>query len=102
VARARLRLRNNGISALCFRGRPTLEGYDPLAVDPVSLERRLVMLLVLLDIHNRTIQDFHVIPNIDRSSRFTLKLKDPWLHRGERLTTLSNLWATVGRVCGMS
>jgi hypothetical protein len=43
-----------------------------------------------------------VIPNIDRSSRFTLKLKDPWLHRGERLTTLSNLWATVGRVCGMS
>ena len=66
-------------------------------VDPVPHERRFVTLLVRLDPENASIQDFYVVPNINRSSRFTLKLKDSWLDRGEHLVNLTELCEAVKR-----
>ena len=59
-------------------------------VDPVPAERRFVTLLVRLDIQNISVQDYYLVPKIDYTRRFTLKLQDSWLERGERL----DVWRT--------
>ncbi len=101
--RTRLRLRTGRYIAVVF-SRTTRPWKDTIRwqVDPVSRERRFLTLLVRLDIHNRSIQDFYVIPNVNRSSRFTLKLKDAWLDRGQRLGSLEDFCDAVKRVCARS
>jgi DNA invertase Pin-like site-specific DNA recombinase len=98
--RRRLRLRTGRhISVLVARATRPWKDEIRWQVDPVSHEGRLVTLLVRLDIHNKTIQDFYVIPNVDRSNRFTVKLEDAWLDRGERLAGLEDFCDVVKRVC---
>jgi hypothetical protein len=101
--RSRLRLRTGRFISVVF-SRTTRPWKDSIRwqVDPVLHERRLVTLLVRLDIHNRVIQDFYLIPNIDRSSRFTIKSQDVWLDRGERVAGLANFCEAVKRVCARS
>jgi len=97
--RARLRLRTGQyISVVFSRTIRPWKNAIRWQVDPVPHERRLVTLLVRLDAQNASIQDFHVVPNIDRSSRFTLKLKDAWLDRGEHLLNLTELCEAVERI----
>jgi hypothetical protein len=49
-----------------------------------------VTLLARLDPENKTLFDFYVLPNIDRSGRFHIRMKDSWLERGVRLEDLSS------------
>jgi hypothetical protein len=101
--RTRLRLRTGRYISVVF-SRTTRPWKDTIRwqVDPVSHERRFVTLLVRLDINNEAIQDFHVIPNINRMGRFTLKLKDEGLDRGEHLGSLGNFCEAVKGVCARS
>ncbi len=101
--RARLRLRTGRYISVVF-SRMVRPWRDTIRwqVDPVLHERRLVTLLVRLDIHNKSIQDLFVIPNIDRSGRFTIKLQDAWLDRGEPIAGLANFCDAVKRVCACS
>lgn len=96
--RTRLRLRTGRhISVLISRTVRPWKNTIRWQVDPVSHERHFVTLLVRLDLHNKLVHDFHVIPNINRSSRFTLKSKDSWLERGERLDNLMEFCKAVKR-----
>lgn len=97
--RTRLRLRTGRYISVVFSR--TIRPWDNAirwVVDPVLQERRFVTLLVRLDPENELIQDFYVVPNINRHSRFTLKLKDAWLDRGEPLLDLTKLREVVKRV----
>lgn len=97
--RSRLRLRNGRhISVVISRAIRTWKDSIRWQVDPVPHERGFVTLLVRLDIHNKSMQDFHVLPTIDRGTRFTLKLKDAWLDRGERLGSLASFCEAIRRV----
>jgi hypothetical protein len=58
-------------------------------IDPVEQECGLVTLLARLDEANRSFLDFHIVPNMDRRKRFHISLGDPWLKRGQPLTTLT-------------
>ena len=101
--RTRLRLRTGRYISVVF-SRSTRPWKDTIRcqVDPVLHEHRFVTLLVRLDINNEAIQDFHVIPNINRIGRFTLKLKDEWLDRGEHLGSLANFCEALKEVCARS
>jgi len=95
-----LRLRTGRtISVLISRAIRTWNETIRWRVDGVVRERPLVTLLVRLDTSNQSIQDFHLLPKIDRLGRFTIRLQDPWLDRGERLASLSNFCDAVKRVC---
>src|SRR5438270_10615059 len=59
-------------------------------IDPVRHERKCVTLLARLDAENKTLFDFDVLPNIDRSGRFHIRMKDSWLERGVRLDDLAS------------
>jgi DNA invertase Pin-like site-specific DNA recombinase len=67
-------------------------------VDPVSLERKYVTLLVRLDAENLSFFDFYVLPNLDRFKRFHLREQDHWLNRGERIEELGDFCRAVGRL----
>jgi hypothetical protein len=71
-------------------------------IDPVARESRLVTLLARLDSENWAFQDFHVFPNMDRSKRFTIGLRDEWLEQGHRLNQLSEFCSMVKMVHGSS
>jgi len=65
---------------------------------PVLQECRFVTLLVRLDEVNRSFLDFHVLPDVDRRTRFDISLSSRWLNRGERLTDLNAFCEVVARV----
>lgn len=97
--RTRLRMRTGRYISVvfCRTFRPWKTSIRWL-VDPIPHERRFVTLLVRLDVQNVLIQDFYVVPSINRNSRFTLKSNDVWLERGEHLLKLSDLCEAVRRV----
>ncbi|MGH9545246.1 MAG: recombinase family protein [Terriglobales bacterium] len=97
--RKRLRLRTGRqISVLVARAVRPWIGETRWQVDPVLKERRLVTLLVRLDVHNRAVQDLFVLPKIDRTTRFTVRLDDGLLCTGQRLERLSEFRWVVNRV----
>jgi hypothetical protein len=59
--------------------------------DPPRHERRLVTLLARLNPKEPDFHDFHVLPNIDRKKRFSIRPNDEWLKRGQPLGKLSDL-----------
>jgi hypothetical protein len=68
-------------------------------IDPVRHECSHVTLLARLDEENRSFQDFHVLPEMDRLKRFHIRLTDPWLSRGLPLNDLSVFCTLVACIC---
>ena len=66
--------------------------------DPPHHERRLITLLARLKPSEPDFHDFHVLPNIDRKKRFSIRPNDEWLKRGQPLWKLSYLLRVVGQV----
>jgi hypothetical protein len=66
--------------------------------DPPRHERRLITLLARLNPTQLSFQDFHVLPNIDRKKRFSIRPNDEWLERGQPLSKLSDLLDVVEQV----
>ena len=96
--RTRLRLRTRScISVLVEKTVRPWKTAIRWQVDPVPAERRFVTLLVRRDIQNASVQDYYVVPKVD-NRRFTLKLQDSWLERGECLSSLEDFGEVVKRV----
>jgi hypothetical protein len=66
--------------------------------DPRRHERRLITFLARLNPTEPSFQDFHILPNIDRKKRFSIRPNDEWLKRGEPLWKLSHLLDVVEQV----
>src|SRR4051812_15080281 len=67
-------------------------------IDPVRPESKYVTLVARLDSENRKFFDFHVLPNVERLTRFHIRETDCWLSRGERINHLRELCEAVGRI----
>ena len=94
--RTRLRLRSGLIvTVLIARTIKVWKNTARWQVDPVCHERRYVTLLARLDNENKTLLDFHVLPDVDHPRRFHIRRDDPWLMRGVRLQDLSAFCASV-------
>jgi DNA invertase Pin-like site-specific DNA recombinase len=64
-------------------------------IDPVQDECRYVTLLAKMDEANGCFKAFHLLPNIDRATRFHIQENDSWLNRGLRLNDLSQFCAAA-------
>jgi hypothetical protein len=97
--RGRLRLTSGSmISVLAARSVRTRKETVRWRIDPVRHERRFVTLLARLNENNCGFLDFHVLPNVDRQTRFDTSLSDPWLKRREPLSHLLEFRKVVARV----
>jgi DNA invertase Pin-like site-specific DNA recombinase len=74
-----------------------LEGGKSLSwsIHPVQQESDHLTLLARLDARNRSFLDFHVMPNMDRKTRFRISESDHWLDRGARLENLEDFLSVV-------
>ncbi|MFL6306289.1 MAG: recombinase family protein [Candidatus Sulfotelmatobacter sp.] len=97
--RSRLHLRKGPIvSILLARSVKAWQETVRWQIDPVRHERKCVTLLARLDNENEAFFDFHVMPGIERLTRFHIRLKDSWLQGGLRLETLSSFCHVVREV----
>jgi DNA invertase Pin-like site-specific DNA recombinase len=97
--RKRMRTRTGRhVSVLVARAIRPWEDEIRWRVDPVLKERRFVTLLVRLDIENKSVQDFYMLPKIDRRTRFTVRINDKWLCTGEHLESLSEFPCALSRL----
>lgn len=88
--RSRLLLRNRVVvSVLVVRSVKVWKTTVRWVIDPVEHERSYVTLLARLDIENRSFLDLYLFPKIDRSKRFQISQRDPWLLRGKRLDDIA-------------
>ena len=86
------------VSVLIVRSVRVWGGLIRWQVDPAQRERKLITLVARLDTRNEKFMDFHIVPNIDRRGRFTLKLRNKWLGRGLALKNMSEFCKVVERV----
>jgi hypothetical protein len=97
--RPRLRVRRGPmISVVLARSVRMAGGRLRWLADPPPHERRLVTLLARLKPSEPDFHDFHVLPNIDRKKRFSIRPNDEWLKRGQPLRRLSDLLEVVKQV----
>lgn len=97
--RARLKFSDElNVSVLISQPLTTPLGHPRWCVVPARAESRFVTLLCRCDSKRRGFHDFHVLPDIDKRDRFTLKNQDKWLERGRRLTELRDLHNIAKRV----
>jgi DNA invertase Pin-like site-specific DNA recombinase len=97
--RSRLRLRNRlTVCVLMARSIKAWKETVRWQINPVRHERKFITLLVRLDQANQQFLDYHVLPRIDRPTRFQIRHDDPWLDRGIHLDDLSEFCAVVARV----
>jgi len=95
--RTRLRLFNRlTVSVVVVRSALLRKTRRRWIVDPLYHERNFIALLARLDEGNRTIVDFHVVPNFNRAKK--LQISDAWLTRGKQLTDLSRFCEVVVQV----
>jgi len=97
--RPRLRVtRGPMISVVVARPARMAGGTLCWLADPPRHERRLITFLARLNPTQPSFQDFHVLPNIDRKKRFSIRRDDEWLKRGQPLPRLSDLLDVVEQV----
>jgi Recombinase len=97
--RPRLRIKRGPmISVVIARPVRMARGSLCWLADPSRYERRLVTLLARLNPKEPDFYDFHILPNIDRAKRFSIKLNDEWLKRGQPLPRLYDLLDVVEQV----
>ena len=97
--RPRLRIKRGPmISVVIARPVRMARGSLCWLADPPRYERRLVTLLARLNPKEPDFYDFHILPNIDRAKRFSIKLNDEWLKRGQPLPRLYDLLDVVEQV----
>ena len=61
-------------------------------IDPVLRECRLMTLLVLLNHENSAVFEMHLLPFINRHSRFNIRAGGSWMQSGRRLNTLPQFY----------
>lgn len=94
--RSKLRLGSGAIvSVLVARSVKVWKNTVRWIVDPIEHERDHVTLLARLDLENRSFLDFHVLPNIDCSTRLQISRTDQWLLRGLPLNDIAGLLGVV-------
>jgi DNA invertase Pin-like site-specific DNA recombinase len=99
LSRIRLRLRSGLLICVCMsRSRRLRSGVFRWYVNPLPNERRLITLLVRLDIQNERIEDMYIIPSVNRPRLFWIKFDDQWLTRGKRLEDVSQFLSVVEEV----
>jgi len=97
--RPRLRVRRGPfISVVVARPVRMAGGALCWLADPPRRERQFVTLLARLNATDARFYDFHVLPNIDYRKRFSIRLDDRWLQRGQPLRSLSDLLRMVDQV----
>lgn len=97
--RTNLRMPNGRIiSLLMARSIVGLKTTTRWQIDPVRHESKSITLLARLDEKNESIFDFHLLPGVDRCSRFRVSTNDDWLRRGKRLRTLSEFCDAVKQI----
>lgn len=97
--RSKLRLGSGAIvSVLVARSVKVWKDTVRWIIDPIEQESRYVTLLARLDVENRSFLDFHVLPNIDRSTRLQISRTDRWLLRGLPLNDIEGLLAVIQQV----
>ncbi|MFZ1140239.1 MAG: recombinase family protein [Candidatus Sulfotelmatobacter sp.] len=97
--RSRIRLRSGlWVSVLISRSVHPWKQTVRWQIDPVRHECGFITLLARLDQENRSLLDFHVLPNMDRRRRFHVSLADPWMNRGQPLADLHGFCEVVARV----
>jgi DNA invertase Pin-like site-specific DNA recombinase len=97
--RSRLRLRNGlTVGVLIARSIKAWKETVRWQIDPVRHERKFITLLVRLDEANRQVLDYHVLPNIDRPTRFQIRQDDAWLNRGIHLDDFSEFCTVVAQM----
>jgi hypothetical protein len=97
--RPRLRLKRGPmISVVVARPVRMARGALCWLADPPRHERRFVTLLARLNPNGPDFYDFHILPNINRKKRFSIRCNDEWLKRGQPLPTLSDLLDVVEQV----
>jgi hypothetical protein len=69
-------------------------------VDAHPIERNFVTIVARLAPANDSFLDFYVFPNIDKSCRFRISLRDNWLSKGREFRDLSALEGTVNALVG--
>jgi len=77
------------VSVLVVRSAKVWKATVGWVIDPVEHERSYVTLLARLDIENHSFLDFYLFKKIDRSKRFQISQRDPWLLRGKRLDDIA-------------
>jgi DNA invertase Pin-like site-specific DNA recombinase len=88
--RPRLRVFGSSVSIFlcgCYQDR---EGEQRWVFNAVQRECKFAALVVLLNRSNDGITHLFLVPDTRSRIRFTLKVGDPWLKRGQRLESLSD------------
>ena len=96
--RSRLHVQDGGtVSVLIARPVVVWKQTVRWQIDPVSHERNLVTLVARLNVNNESFKDFFILPSVDKQARFGISLRDSWLERGERLSSLTQFCELVRR-----
>jgi DNA invertase Pin-like site-specific DNA recombinase len=97
--RSRLCLKNGRIvSVLVCRSIGKKNKHFIWQVDPVAHERRFVTLIAFLNTKNDAIHEMSIFPSMDRTRRFHVTAENPWMKRGERLESLSEMIRVIDNV----
>ena len=100
--RTRLWFRNvMPISVLVARSVRVWKNSVRWVIDPVQNEAEHVTLLLQMDERNQRFKALHLLPSIDRESRFYIQQNDTWLKRGLRLRDPSQFYDGAITVASM-
>jgi DNA invertase Pin-like site-specific DNA recombinase len=89
--RARLRVLGLLVSVFLCRFWEDGEGRPRWILNTVAREQNCIALLVLLNPGNETVRDLFVVPDTKSQTRYALRINDPWLLRGKRLSSIGHL-----------
>ena len=64
-------------------------------LNPVRHERSCIALIVRLNVENQSVMDLHVVPDTTGQVRYLLDIEDPWLRRGQKLSSIEDFVSVV-------
>lgn len=97
--RSNLRLRDGTIiSVLVCRAIRVWRNSVRWQIDPLKHECQRPTLLAQIDKSNTAFEAYYLMPNIDRTRRFSIRETDPWLERGLRLEEPSGFCAAITKL----
>jgi len=97
--RPNLRLRDGTtVSVLICRAIRRWKDFVRWQVDPVKHECHHLTLVAQLDKANMAFMAYYLMPNLDRTRRFTIRETDAWFNRGLRLLEPSDLCVAVDKL----
>jgi DNA invertase Pin-like site-specific DNA recombinase len=97
--RPNIRLRDGtAMSVLVCRSVRRRKNTARWQIDPMKQECDHMTLLAQLDEVNAAFMAYYLMPNLDRTRRFTIRMTDSWLDRGLRFSELTELFAAVRKL----